>query len=472
MAGLNNVFGLPFTQAEVDFVIPDLSSDLPLSIDPFLLYKSRDPLMRDLHACVLSLFNRAIARYRDGHSEELDYLINFPEVNEIGFGYSEAKIKGSGLGDYLNRLLAETLAASPALQERGLRHIEELQLVSIGVGPDRVSDIAANALKAFLVEYTQKQSRLWNIPVAKDLPLTHVFDFDGWTWIDGYFDLPLNPVSGLPVLLVPRRIVRLLPWINYDDYARTDYRMYLRPSKGPRMPPRPGKTQEKQPNPTKAEVIEVTRARLELLDQYITRKERAGGEAEPALQEDAFSQRADFDLGEQFVRRLEAIPSGHAASGDYQRLVYEILNYLFEPDLTDGQMEPATFLGTERRDIIYVNEAERSFLKHVRETYSSVLLLFEIKNVKEVELEHVNQVAAYLGVRLGMLGFIVTRHPPGQNIVLKTYSVFNDTPSVPRKIILIVTDADLVTMIRLRQEGKAPVVVLKQLYRTFKLRVQ
>jgi hypothetical protein len=37
-------------------------------------------------------------------------------------------IKGNGLGFQLNALLADTLAASEALQRRGLRHVEELQL--------------------------------------------------------------------------------------------------------------------------------------------------------------------------------------------------------------------------------------------------------------------------------------------------------------------------------------------------------
>lgn len=234
MARLNDVFNLPFTQAEVDFVVPDLEVDLPLSIDPFLLFKSRDVSLRELHGRLLSIFNHAIRQFSEGNIDELNRLIDFPEVNEIGFGYSEQKIRGSGLGDILNHLLSETLAASPDLQKRGLRHVEELQLVSIGVGPDRVSDIAANALKTFLMDYTQSQAELWNIPLTKNLPLSHFFDFHDGTWNDDYFDLPRNPVSGLPILLVPRRIVRLLPWINYDDYARTDFRRFLRPSKGPR----------------------------------------------------------------------------------------------------------------------------------------------------------------------------------------------------------------------------------------------
>jgi len=469
---LTDVFGLSFTQSEVDFVIPDLAVDLPLSIDPFLLYKSRDETLRALHLQLLSIFEQGIQLFQSGDRPGLDYLIDFPEVDEIGFGYSADTIGGRGLGTQLNQLLADTLVASPMLQERGLRHIEELQLVSIGVGPDRVSDIAGNVLKRYLIEYTQQQAELWGIPLTKYMPVNHYFDFDDWEWSDGHFDLPRNPISGLPIMLVPRRIVRLLPWINYDDYVRTDFRLYLRPSKGPRLPRHPGMPQEKRTELAKKEVIKVTRDRLELLNQYISRKERESGGAEPALGADAVSQRADFQVGERFIDRLQSLPSGRQLAGQYQRLVWEILNYLFEPELTDGRMEEKTHLGTERRDIIYANEAERSFLKYVRDTYLSPFLLFEIKNVTEVELEHINQVATYLGANLGMLGFIVTRHPPSENIIRKTYAVYNNTPALPRKTIMVITDEDLVTMIRMKQEVQNPVRLLQEHYRRFRLGVQ
>jgi|GEM_PF-3254122 len=36
---------------------------------------------------------------------------------------------------------------SPSLLKRGVRHVEEMQLFSVGIGPDRVSDIIANLPK-------------------------------------------------------------------------------------------------------------------------------------------------------------------------------------------------------------------------------------------------------------------------------------------------------------------------------------
>jgi hypothetical protein len=467
---LHQVLRLSISQAEVDFVIPDLANDLPLCIDPFLMFKSRDAALREYHNRLLSLFNQGIQLFRDGKRADLARLIDFPEVNEIGFGYSEGQIRGSGLGEQINGLLADLLTECEPLQDRGLRHIEELQLISIGVGADRVSDIAANILKQYLVEYTQRQAKIWAIPLSSTMPVCHSFDFDSWDWVDGYHDLPRNPLSGAPILLVPRRMVRLLPWINYPDYLSNDFRLFLGPrSRSPRYP---GMTSEKKVAVSKDEVVRVTRERLHLLDQYVARKEREASDATPALGADRKSEQLETQRGEILLSRLNELLPGGAAAKDYQRLVYEILNYAFEPDLTDGQMEVSTYLGTERRDIIYTNEAEASFWAYVRSQYGSPLVMFEAKNVADLEIDHINQVAAYLGARLGMLGFIITRTKPSENIIRKLFAVFNDTPSMPRKVIIVLCDEDLTTLVRHRQEGKNPARVVQGLYREFRTRVQ
>lgn len=471
---LTQTFRLSFSQAEVDFVIPRLDQDLPLCIDPFLLYKSRDDTLRRHHEQLLTLFNNSITLFREGKRKEMDELIDFPEASEIGFGYCEEGVRGSGLGNYLNRLLADTLAASEALQARGLRHIEELQLVSIGVAADRVSDIAANVLKIFLIEYTQRQASLWNIPLETAVPVNHYFDFDDYGWRDGYFDLPRNPVTGLPILLVPRRMVRLLPWINLQDYATTDYRLFLRSAAKRGWSKFPGTGRVAYSFPDKTEIARTTRANLKLLDGYITRKEKEAAKALPI-----YVEREDLGLpvrpmAEEFIKRLADLPTGVAYAKDYQRALYEIINYLFEPELTDGEMEVRTIEGTERRDIIYTNESDTSFWQYVRLNYGSPLVMFEVKNVQELEIEHINQTASYLGVRLGMLGFIVTRRPPEDNIIRKIYTIYNDTPGTPRKIILVLNDDDLAVMLRNKDAGQSPTPTqyVQRKYREFRTLVQ
>ena len=98
--------------------------------------------------------------------------------------------------------------------------------------------------------------------------------------------------------------------------------------------------------------------------------------------------------------------------------------------------------------------------------------MFECKNVADLELDHINQTAAYLGARLGMLGFVVTRSEAKDSIKRKIYSIYNDSPALPRKVILVLSDADLVTMIDLRASGLSPRSHAQGLYRALRSRVQ
>jgi hypothetical protein len=461
-------FGIDITQAEADFVLPDLAADIPVCIDPFLLYKSRDPFLRDLHGRVLGVFERAFALHAAGDRAGLDRLIDFPEVNAIGFGYTKGRIAGSGLGLQLNTLVADLLRESEAIQERGLRHVEELQLLSVGVGADRVSDITANVLKLPLVEYTQKQAALWGIPLVAGVPLPHVLRHEDMEWRDDYVDLPVNPVSGGPMLLVPRRIVRLLPWINYEDFYTHEAKLFLPPKA--KLPRYPGMSAEKRIEVAKAEMVIKVRQDTAVLDRYIAHKERTSALAVPVLHD--IDEEVVRATGDDLVGRLDSVPVGAAGAADYQRVVYEVVNFLFAPEITGGEQEVATLYGTERRDILYWNEAETSFWRYVRETYRSALVMFEVKNVAALDLDHVNQTAAYLGARLGMLGFIVTRHPPSESVVRKLYSVYNDTPGDPRKVILVLTDDDLRTMIRGVVAGEPATPHVQRLYRRFRGKIQ
>ena len=55
------------SQYDVDFVIPRLGVDLPLGIDPFLMFKSRDEEFRRLHQVIIDHFNAGIQQFvREG----------------------------------------------------------------------------------------------------------------------------------------------------------------------------------------------------------------------------------------------------------------------------------------------------------------------------------------------------------------------------------------------------------------------
>lgn len=447
-------------QLEVDFVIPLRNGDLPLCIDPFLLYKSRDPELRLLHTRIVNHFVSGMTALIEGDQDEAEHIFTFPEVPEVGLGYGASDKRGSGLGGVLRGLLIETLKASPAILERGIRHVEEMQLLSPGIGPDRIGDIASNILKEYLITYTQRQCAIHGIPMQRDLPIGHVYDANDRLWRDGYYDLPANPDDGGAVLLVPRRIVRQLPWINYDNFVRTEFRAYLAAKRGLAVLSR-------GPSPSKTQVASTSRVETAIIDNYVKQREQQSSEAQPFIPSVSNETKS---TGEALRDRLRNTPVGHQSAAVYQQLVLDILTFVFCPDLIDGRLEVRTIDGTERRDIIFTNDSDSSFFDYVRNTHDGLTIMFEVKNVAELAMPALNQSATYLGDRIGRLGFIVTRHPPADNLIRKQMSIFND--SNPRKILLVMSDSDLIELIEMRVQEASPVKWLQKRYRDFRTSVQ
>jgi len=443
------------SQYQLDFVIPRIGIDLPLGIDPFLLFKSRDSEYRRLHTLLIATFNAGVAAIREGNTDEAHRLFDFPEVSAIGLGYTQGGKRGSGVGSYLAGLIIDTLEASPALQQRGVRHVEEMQLLSAGIGPDRVSDITANVLKRFLIEYTQRQCRIWNVEMANNVPVSHIFNHLSKEWEDAFEDLPISPINGAPILFVPRRIVRVLPWINYDDFVRSEFNAYLKARRD---------QIKKSSTQAKTDVVTVTRRDISLVERYVKAREAQGGDARPTLDY------IDEDLcreSERLKEQLAAVAIGRSEAERYQHLVLEIMNFLFSPELIDGQPEVKTIDGTERRDIIFTNDSDESFWEYVRNEYG-IILMFETKNTEELDTDAINQTATYLGVRIGGLGVIVTRRPPKDSIVKKIMTVFNDG----RKVILTLCDDQLRDLLDLRCQGGSPTRWMQKHYRNFRVSLQ
>ncbi len=113
-------------------------------------------------------------------------------------------------------------------------------------------------------------------------------------------------------------------------------------------------------NPTFSVVEGASEAelRMALIERYVRTKEKQAAGAKPDID---YIEENSCDQAEALIARLAAISPGREAARDYQFLVLEILNYLFNPDLTDGQPEVRTFDGTERRDIIFTNESGEAF---------------------------------------------------------------------------------------------------------------
>ena len=89
---LTDFHNVPITQEEADFAIPFIDEDIPLYVDPFLLWKS--PSMQDnsLHLFITNSFNHIGHLFSSGKEKEaIQLLIRASECDEVGFGNSKSK---------------------------------------------------------------------------------------------------------------------------------------------------------------------------------------------------------------------------------------------------------------------------------------------------------------------------------------------------------------------------------------------
>lgn len=195
---LNDYYGLSFTQEEVDFAIPFLDEDIPLSLDPFLLWKS--PSLQDnaLHTSIVNSFNHiGYLTLKGQEAEAVSTLIRASECNEVGLGSSKTR-HGIRIGSTTAHSIISLFKNVPQIKAGGFTHFEEIQLLVDNISKDRVSDIACNFIKSFLIDYTIEQSEKYGIPIS-EVSVNDVYDYRKNRFTDEEkVPLPQNPQNGDP----------------------------------------------------------------------------------------------------------------------------------------------------------------------------------------------------------------------------------------------------------------------------------
>jgi hypothetical protein len=203
---LTDFHNIHLAQEEIDFAIPYLDEDIPFCVDPFLLWKSPSQQDNALHSALISSFNH------------LGYL-SLHGKSEVGLGFSATR-KGSRIGPKMAKEILNLFTMIPEIKKNGFVHFEEIQLYVDHISKDRISDITCSFLNSFLIDYTIDQCKKYNIP-TEDILINNVYDQRRNTFAESEkAQLPVNPETKDPILLVPKRWLRKAPWINGDDYIK------------------------------------------------------------------------------------------------------------------------------------------------------------------------------------------------------------------------------------------------------------
>jgi hypothetical protein len=200
-----------------------LINDMPLFIDPFLLFSSPKPEYQRLHQGILNYLSFLKKKAEEGVSVELvKSLYSFHEVKQNWLGYSECGNCGHGLGfDFAKSMHSMMPIVFRDLGKETVTessHLEKVGLFKQGVGKDAISDFTTNLILDYLLGYTQTfalkhiaQDKLAVFGVKKAY-----FDYSVQRWMPARYTLP--KFGNSYVILTPKDLLtREETWINSDD---------------------------------------------------------------------------------------------------------------------------------------------------------------------------------------------------------------------------------------------------------------
>lgn len=438
---LTDYYDLPVTQSNCDFAIPLLDEDIPLFVDPFLLWKSPSLQDKALHTAIVTSFNHVVQTYATGSREEaVDLLVNLSECEEAGLG-SSSRRAGKRIGRGLASESLSTMAGIPAVANRSVQHIEIMQLLVNGIGKDRISDIACSIIKSFLIDYTIEQCRIHHIPTQK-VVVPQIFEYPLMAVRAETVEMPVSPTSGRAILLIPKRWLRYSPWISFDSYFEGGF------VKGEDVPKE------------RIAVLLYNRANYGLVQQFVAQREVMARECV----NDPLFQPISTLSAKRRLASLRKLHSGKDSAKQYEDLVGSLLASVLHPQLDFAEEQTRTDSGAQIRDLIFYNSRAWDFLQDIYELYGSRQLVFELKNVEEVDREHINQLNRYMTDQFGRFGVLVTRSSPKRPIVRNLVDLW----SAQRRCIIVLTDEDIDLMVNLfDSRQRLPVEVLKKKYVEF-----
>lgn len=204
-----------------------LSSDLPLFIDPFLLFASHRKEYKLLHDKVVNhlLILKDYAINNNGKDINLN-LFRFPEIKQNWLGLSEYGNEGKGLGKKfaIGAIKSFTGFYKNFGNEKitSESHIEKLTLLNQGVGKDFISDFTTNLILEYLLEFTQEFGKNYlKENQLKEFSIRCVFDVRTKIWLPKTFKLPYfyREKNGDFILLTPLDILTVDDaTINNSDF--------------------------------------------------------------------------------------------------------------------------------------------------------------------------------------------------------------------------------------------------------------
>lgn len=332
------------------------------------------------------------------------------------------------------------------INKQGFQHFEEIQLLIDGISKDRISDIACSLIKSFLIDYTIEQCENIKIPIEKCIIPIYNYKTNKIVLEETF--LPINPINKQAIIFVPKRWLRYVPWITYDDYFSNYYIKDIDKQYDGKL--------------NRVKILNFNRYNYDLVQTYISLKENSVKN----LSSDPLFNQIPILSAKRKVDTIIKLPTGKIDNADkkYEDLVVQVMASLLYPHLDFAQEQSRIDSGSQIRDLIFYNNRSSDFLSDIYNLYESRQIVIELKNVKELEREHINQLNRYLSDQFGKFGIIFTRNKPSKKILQNTIDLW----AGQRRCIIILDDSDLQLMNEIYEsKQRHPLEVIKRKYIEF-----
>jgi hypothetical protein len=303
--------------------------------------------------------------------------------------------------------------------------------------------------QSWLIDFTISQCKQVGLPLASHT-IEQLYDSRTNDFRQEHdVMLPAHPETGRPLILVPKRWMRFVPWISYDDYFERHCPQDDIAHVGEKL--------------ERVDVLNYNRAHYDVVNGYIREKERTFQDCH----NDPLFSSIPIISAKRKLAQIKKLPTGKDGNADrqYEKAIGELFPSLFYPHLDFAAEQSRTESGTTIRDLIFYNGQKEPFLQELAKDYESRQLVFELKNVAEVERDHINQLNSYMTDSLGKFGVLVTRNPLKQARMRRTIDLW----SGQRRCIITLEDPDIEQMVELFESGnRQPLDVIKKKYVDFR----
>ncbi|MBQ8813684.1 MAG: DEAD/DEAH box helicase family protein [Lachnospiraceae bacterium] len=156
----------------------------------------------------------------------------------------------------------------------------------------------------------------------------------------------------------------------------------------------------------------------------------------------------------ELISRLKQCETGKECSGDYEEICSDIIKYLFMDQFNKIKIQSQTKDGMFRMDMVCALKETGSFWGLIRHYYNSHFIVFEFKNSREkLSQDMIYSTEKYLfNTTLRNVSIIISRNGFSSNATKAAEGCLKENG----KLILDITDEDLINMILKKERGEEP----------------